>query len=684
MLYGLLLACVLLGAALVLYVLSTFLLLLLRQVLSPLRHLRGPASPSFFMGNLREMHDQENTNLIARWQEQHGSTFVYRGFMGGVRLMTTDPVAVAHILGRGYDYPKPDFVRDNLSNMAAGEHGLLTVEGEDHRRQVRPPCTFWSPAFTSAHIKSLSPIFWVKAVELRDIWLDIASCSQSRAAPSDPFYVAPPQPGRAAKDDLRARAFATTTSALPNPFSSFVPGKTTARRQNRSASTAQPDSAAVSTSDDGPTRVDVLAWLARATLDVIGEAGFGYEFNSLTSAARRGEEKGGETENELARAFGVIFSAARKFRVITVLQAWFPGLRRFSRESAAQREARETMRRIGLSLIEQRHAEATKEQAATLRGADAHLKQQPATEHTTDGRDLLSVLIRSNLSSVPSQRLSLEETLCQISTFLSAGHETSSSALTWTLYALARAPNVQARLRRELAVIPLPVGSLVSGSPPPADTIAAILDQPYLDAVVRESLRLHAPVTSTMRVVGVDDVVPVSRPFFDRHGRTCDAIRMRKGDMITVSIQAMNKSREVWGEDAEVFRPERWLLAGEKGEDRSDDEDEGEDEKVRREGKPGRGQKKAGAPGLWGNMLTFGNGNPVNGNRACIGFRFAINEIKIFLYVLLHDVDFSIDPTVEIEKKVNVVTRPAVKSEPHMGNQMPLNIRRRIVSEHIV
>ena len=46
--------------------------------------------------------------------------------------------------------------------------------------------------------------------------------------------------------------------------------------------------------------------------------------------------------------------------------------------------------------------------------------------------------------------MSLNEILCQISTFLAAGHETSSSALTWTLYALARAPAVQARLREAL------------------------------------------------------------------------------------------------------------------------------------------------------------------------------------------------------------------------------------------
>lgn len=119
-----------------LHALSTFLLLLLRQAISPLRKLPGPPSPSFFMGNLREMHDQENNDLVARWEAAYGSTFVYHGFVGGRRLMTTDPLAVSHILGHGYDYPKPDFIRDALASMAGGHEGLLTVEGEDHRRQV--------------------------------------------------------------------------------------------------------------------------------------------------------------------------------------------------------------------------------------------------------------------------------------------------------------------------------------------------------------------------------------------------------------------------------------------------------------------------------------------------------------------------------------------------------------------
>jgi hypothetical protein len=86
-------------------------------------------------------------------------------------------------------------------------------------------------------------------------------------------------------------------------------------------------------------KVDTLAWFGRATLDVIGLAGmfcilhsrdhrivtvhfilvgFGYRFNSLT-----------DESNELALAYGTMFSTARKFRVMTILQVWFPILRGF-------------------------------------------------------------------------------------------------------------------------------------------------------------------------------------------------------------------------------------------------------------------------------------------------------------------------------------------------------------------
>lgn len=91
------------------------------------------------MGNLPQLHDQENNDIIGFWQRQFGSTSVYRGFICGSRLITTDPVALAHILGHAYDYPKPDFVRDTIAGILVGHEGILTVEGNVHRRQVRSP-----------------------------------------------------------------------------------------------------------------------------------------------------------------------------------------------------------------------------------------------------------------------------------------------------------------------------------------------------------------------------------------------------------------------------------------------------------------------------------------------------------------------------------------------------------------
>jgi cytochrome P450 len=199
------------------------------------------------------------------------------------------------------------------------------------------------------------------------------------------------------------------------------------------------------------------------------------------------------------------------------------------------------------------------------------------------------------------------------------GRETSSSALTWTLYALSLSPHIQIKLRQQLLALHIPPPShfppAFENQPtllhtPSAEHIHQILAHPYLDACIRESLRLYSPVTSTMRVAAHDDVVPLSRPYTDVLGRVCDGIRLKEGDIVTVPLQAMNRCAEVWGPEAGVFWPERYLAAGgegamEKEESRSD---------------------VGGLRGLWGGILTFGSGHVVNGNRSCIGHRFAIDE----------------------------------------------------------
>ncbi|KJA14310.1 hypothetical protein HYPSUDRAFT_150573 [Hypholoma sublateritium FD-334 SS-4] len=535
--------------------------LLWRQLRSPLRALPGPPAPSWLYGNLAELHEQENTGLVARWTARYGPILVYRGFLSGPRLLTTDPVAIAHVLGNADDYPKPDFVRDSLAAMTAGRDGLLVVEGTVHRRQRK----ILAPAFSAAHIRTLTPIFYDKATELRDIWL-----------------------------------------------------------------------ATLDATDPRPKRTDVLAGLGRATLDVIGLAGFGYAFDALT-----------DDTNELARAFAVVFATARRFRAMTVLQAWFPVLRRFRWDGAPMRAAQATMRRVGLALIEEKLRAAADElrpQAGARKAASTPIT--PTSAPTPASPTSRVRAVRANTAAAPAQRMSVPEILCQITTLLAAGHETTASALTWALYALARAPGVQARLR-----------AAVRGAADEAEAeayAAAAARCTYLDWVVREALRLHAPVTSTMRVCArAEDAIPLTPgnglapANGNGGGRT--SVAVRRGDIITIPIQAVGRDVGVWGEDAGVFRPERWAAP------------------------PARARA---VPGLWGSTLTFLNGNPLSGNRACIGYKFALLEIKIFLFVLVKDIEFAMDPALVVEKSVNVVTRPFVKSEPHLGNQMPLNITR--------
>jgi hypothetical protein len=141
--------------------------------------------------------------------------------------------------------------------------------------------------------------------------------------------------------------------------------------------------------------------------------------------------------------------------------------------------------------------------------------------------------------------MSINEILCQISTFLAAGNDTTASAISWTLYALSTSPSSQSRLRAELLAL----------SSPPDQLFTDIQSLPYLDCVVRESLRLYAPAPTTMRVCMKDrDVIPTAEPWVGKDGKERRGIEVRKWDIITVPIQGVNRCKRIWGEDAELFR----------------------------------------------------------------------------------------------------------------------------------
>lgn len=89
-----------------------------------------------------------------------------------------------------------------------------------------------------------------------------------------------------------------------------------------------------------------------------------------------------------------------------------------------------------------------------------------------------------------------------------------STSTIWALYALIKHPEVQTKLRNELLK--------VSSDNPSMDELNAL---PYLDAVLRETLRLLPPLPYTFRIVEKDDVLPLSKPVRDRSGKVHESIQ---------------------------------------------------------------------------------------------------------------------------------------------------------------
>ncbi|KAJ4000730.1 cytochrome P450 [Lentinula boryana] len=371
----------------------------------------------------------------------------------------------------------------------------------------------------------------------------------------------------------------------------------------------------------GTVKLNVLDWISKMTLDVIGRAGFNYEFNTL--------KENGES-NKLAQAFAAIFSdldmEKAKFQPWTVLQTLFPILRVLPPVKIPGLDsAQETMDKIGKELL-QESKEAIKSSGDDIRNLRS--------------KDLLTLLVKSNMSGEPNQRMSDEDVLAQIPTFFVAGHETTRQesnliilGTTWALFALVQHLDVQRKLREELS-------TMATDNP----TMEQLNSLPYLDAVVKESLRLYAPVPHVLRVAGQDDVIPLSQPVRDKKGTEHHSISVVKGQTVMVPLLALNRDKATWGEDAMEFKPERW-------------------EKVP--------EAATSVPGVWSHMMTF-----LGGPRACIGYRLSLIEMKALLFVLVREFEFELAvPSEEIIKKTMIVQRPRVKSEPEGGTQLPLLVR---------
>ncbi|CAH7669604.1 cytochrome P450 monooxygenase, partial [Phakopsora pachyrhizi] len=369
--------------------------------------------------------------------------------------------------------------------------------------------------------------------------------------------------------------------------------------------------------------IDVLPWLNRAALDIIGLAGFGHNFESLDHFGK----------SELANAFYAVTNTELKFSKLGALRIFLINiLKKLAISHNVLGGERSKAIANNMNVME-------RESKKILAVAQSHADDQETS------KDLISLLVRANKAEKGAgDKMDDDEVVGQMTTFLFAGHETSASALTWQLWMLAKHPKVQNKLREELfdAIRHRDAPAETEGVPLSMDELLSLT---YLDAFVREVMRLYPPVWSTIRVASHDDQIPLSNPVRTKTGELVDCLNISAGQAITIPIYAFNRSREVFGESCLAFDPERWLQEN----------------------------KRSSGIGVWAGLLSF-----LAGPRSCIGYRFALIEMKAILLVLLTKFKFEERDEgggPDFEKRGFMLMKPKLKgADQEAGVSMPLRV----------
>lgn len=195
---------------------------------------------------------------------------------------------------------------------------------------------------------------------------------------------------------------------------------------------------------------------------------------------------------------------------------------------------------------------------------------------------------------------------------LVAGHETTGSVLTWTLYLLSKNPSALTRAQQE-------VDSVLNGNLPKYEDIKELK---YLMRCIQESMRLYPHPPVLIRRAQVDDVLPGD-------------YKVGPGQDIMISVYNIHRSAQVW-DKAEEFIPERFDLEGPVPNESNTDY----------------------------RFIPF-SGGP----RKCVGDQFALLEAMVALAIFLQRMNFKL---VE-DQKINMTTGATIHTTN--GLYMTLNSR---------
>ncbi|CAM0907022.1 unnamed protein product [Alopecurus aequalis] len=212
-----------------------------------------------------------------------------------------------------------------------------------------------------------------------------------------------------------------------------------------------------------------------------------------------------------------------------------------------------------------------------------------AGEATSD--DLLGLLLESNMAQRrgdggSNAGITTDDVIEECKMFYFAGAETTSVLLTWTIIVLCMHPEWQDRAREEVVHV-------FGASTPDYDGLNRLK---IVTMVLYEVLRLYPPLSALHR--------KTYKPM------ELGGVRYPAGVVLTVPLLCLHHDKEVWGKDADEFRPERFAQ--------------------------GISKASADAPAFF----PFGWGP-----RVCIGQNFALLEAKMGIAMILQRFSFELSPS---------------------------------------
>ncbi|KAI0764536.1 cytochrome P450 [Trametes elegans] len=376
------------------------------------------------------------------------------------------------------------------------------------------------------------------------------------------------------------------------------------------------------------SEVDISDYAGRFSLECVGRAALGYSFGPL--------ENHGTDYSRALKEFGPTIVQLQQWRpLLPWLKRLFPAA--WLRFGAGVIPSRPLQRMKAIS----DSVNATARQILSQKEEALQEGDKTMIQEIGERKDLMSILMQHNSKTSDVSSFSQEDLVGQMSLLLLQATDTTSSTVVRIMQQLAQNPDVQEKARRELIEATSGVGRTLQDL-----DFDSYADLPYNNAVIRETVRMYPGFYMTSRIADQDTVLPLGTPIQGVNGEHIQELAVPAGTTVWLNIFGVNRDPAIWGPDAAQWKPERWLASL----------------------PPSVGE--AHIPSMFANTMTF-----VAGPRSCIGYNFALAEIRVILAHLLLAFEFAPSEK-EIVWKMSGIASPSVKGSKTTKPEMPVLMTR--------